>query len=114
MITRFALFEGRVRPGQTEAFRRAVAERLVPVWTTFPGHSEVRVMFGEERDEGAPEFPLILAISYPDRAAMGLALNSDARIRSRDITGQIVAEYFDGRIHHHVTEAADYPATASA
>ena len=114
MITRFALFEGQVRPGQTEAFRRAVTERLVPVWTTFPGHAEVRVMFGEERDEGAPEFPLILAISYPDRAAMGLAMNSDARIRSRDITDQIVAEYFDGCIHHHVTEAASYPATASA
>ncbi len=108
MITRFALFEGSVKPGKTEAFRVAVKDRLVPLWRQFPGNSDVRVMFGEERDEGAPEFPLILAITYPDRSAMDGALNSDARSRSRDVTGEIVAEFFDGRIHHHVTEANAY------
>ena len=69
-----------------------------------------RVMFGEERDEGAPEFPLILAITYPDRDAMTAALDSPARAQSRDVTGEIVAEHFDGRIHHHVTELNDYKA----
>jgi len=108
MITRFALFEGSVKPGKTEAFRTAVKERLVPLWTQFPGNSDVRVMFGEERDEGAPEFPLILAISYPDRTAMAGALESDARDRSREVTGEIVSEFFEGRIHHHVTEANAY------
>lgn len=108
MITRFALFEGSIKPGRTEAFRAAVTDRLVPLWRQFPGNSDVRVMFGEERDEGAPEFPLILAITYPDRAAMDGALVSDARTRSRDVTGEIVAEFFDGHIHHHVTEAGEY------
>lgn len=110
MITRFALFEGHVKPGQTQAFRTAVTERLVPLWKAFPGNSDVRVMFGEERDEGAPEFPLILAITYPDRAAMEGALNSDARSQSREVTGEIVAEYFVGRLHHHVTEASEHKA----
>ncbi len=108
MITRFALFEGSVKPGKTEAFRTAVIERLVPLWRQFPGNSDVRVMFAEERDEGAPEFPLILAITYPDRTAMEGALNSDVRSRSRDVTGEILAEFFEGRIHHHVTEAKEY------
>ncbi len=110
MITRFAMFEGAVKPGLTDAFRGAVLERLVPLWTQFPGNSDVRVMFSEERDAGAPEFPLILAISYPDRAAMEGALESDARAMSRDVTGEIVAEFFDGKIHHHVTEANEYSA----
>jgi hypothetical protein len=65
-------------------------------------------MFSEERDDGAPAFPLILAISYPNRAAMNAALTSDARNQSRDVTGEIVAEFFDGRIHHHVTLATQY------
>lgn len=110
MITRFALFEGSIKPGKTEAFRAAVNSRLVPVWTQFPGNTDVRVSFGEERDEGAPEFPLMLAITYPDRAAMEGALNSAPRSLSREITGEIVAEFFDGRIHHHVTEASEYKA----
>ena len=54
MITRFALFEGAVKPGQTEAFRAAVLERLVPLWRQFPGSTDVRVMFSDDRDEGAP------------------------------------------------------------
>lgn len=108
MITRFALFEGQVKTGQTEAFRQAVTDRLVPLWKQFPGNLDVRVMFSEERDEGAPEFPLILAISYPDRETMNGALTSDARNQSRDVTGEIVAQFFDGRIHHHVTTAAEH------
>ncbi len=110
MITRFALFEGAVKPGQTAAFRAAVQDRLVPLWTQFPGNSDVRVMFGEDRDEGAPEFPLILAITYPDIATMTAALDSPARHQSKDVTGEIVATYFDGRIHHHVTQMHDYAA----
>ena len=110
MITRFALFEGRVRDGRTDEFRTAVKERLVPLWTQFTGNTDVRVMFSEERDEGAPEFPLILAISYPDRAAMEAALASPFRAQSRDVTAEIVAAHFDGRIHHHVTECHDYQA----
>lgn len=108
MITRFALFEGSVKAGKTPAFRAAVKERLVPLWTQFPGNTDVRVMFGEDRDEGAPEFPLILAISYPDEAAMMAALDSPARAQSREVTGEIVAECFEGRIHHHVTELNEY------
>ena len=110
MITRFALFEGVVKPGQTEAFRAAVKERLVPLWTQFPGNIEVRVMFSEDRDEGAPEFPLILAITYPDAAAMTAALDSPVRFQSKEVTGEIVAAFFDGRIHHHVTELNAYKA----
>jgi len=110
MITRFALFEGSVKAGQEAAFRAAVLERLVPLWTQFPGRSDVRVMFSDDRDEGAPEFPLILAISYPDADTMTAALDSPARYQSKDVTGEIVAEFFEGRIHHHVTERHAFPA----
>ena len=103
MITRFALFEGSVAAAQVAAFRKAVLDRLVPLWTEFPGNTDVRVMFGEERDPGAPEFPLILAISYPDRATMEAALDSPVRHQSKTVTEEITAQYFNGRIHHHVT-----------
>jgi hypothetical protein len=108
MITRYAFFEGTVKPGKTDAFRATVKERLVPLWTRFPGNTDVRVMFGEDRDAGAPEFPLVLGITYPDLATMEAALTSEARNRSKEVTGEVVAEFFDGRIHHHVTEATEY------
>lgn len=108
MITRFALFEGHVKPADKDRFREAVTTRLVPLWTQFPGATDVRVMFGEDRDEGAPEFPLILAITYLDKNAMAQALGSSYRSQSKDVTGEIVAEFFEGRIHHHVTQLNEY------
>ena len=108
MITRYALFEGKVRDGQTEAFRQAVTTELVPLWKQFPGASAVLVSFSESRDEGAPEFPLILAVSYPDEAALQGAMASAVRLESRKVTESVVARFFEGRIHHHVTTASDH------
>ena len=39
---------------------------------------------------------------------MTAALDSPFRAQSRDVTGEIVEAYFDGRIHHHVTERHEY------
>lgn len=108
MITRYALFEGQVHQGQTEAFRQAVQDQLLPTWRAFPGALAIRIGFAETRDADAPEFPLILAISYPDQAALDRALASPARTHSRAATERVLARYFTGRVHHHVTDASDH------
>jgi hypothetical protein len=109
MITRYALFEGTVHPGQTEAFRKAVLEEILPVWKTFPGALEIRVTFGDARDDGAPEFPLILAIDWKDLPTVEAFLASDFRPRGRAATEAVLARFFNGRIHHHVTTPYVYP-----
>lgn len=105
MITRFALFEGTLKAGETEAFRKAIIDTVLPRWKQMPGNLEVRIHFTETRDAGAPEYPLILAISYPDLATVEAALTSPEREQSRLATEAVLAKYFEGRIHHHVTEA---------
>lgn len=109
MITRYALFEGSIKPGQTDAFRAAVLEKILPKWKEFPGALDVRVSFAESRDDGAPEFPMILAVNYPDMAAVDTALASSVRTQARAATEEVLAEFFDGRIHHHVTLANEFP-----
>lgn len=108
MITRYALFEGTVHEGQTEAFRAAVLDEILPKWKAFPGALAVRVCFAEARDDGAPEYPLILAVSYPDLAAVDAALASPARAAGKAATEAVLARFFAGRIHHHVTTAHEY------
>ncbi len=81
MITRYALFEGQVHPGQNVAFREAVLTEILPKWKAFPGALAVRVTFAESRDDGAPEFPMILAISYPDLASVDAALAAPCAAR---------------------------------
>jgi hypothetical protein len=105
MITRFALFEGQINPGETEAFRAAILKEVLPHWNSFPGVLAVRVCFSNERDEGAPELPLILAISYPDRMAVDVALASPERALAKAATEAILARFFRGRVYHHITEA---------
>jgi hypothetical protein len=105
MIIRYALFEGKVNDGQTEAFRAAVLDEIVPVWRRFPGAQAVHVTFADERDADAPEFPLILAIEWPDRATVDTFLDHPIRTESRAATQAVLSRYFVGRIHHHVTTA---------
>lgn len=107
MLMRLAIFEGRVRPGQEAAFRTYVTERLAPLWRQFDGAAEVRVLFGAEHDSGEPVYPLMLAITYPDRAAMERALASPARHDSRDLLPELFERHFDGRMHHHLMTVLD-------
>jgi hypothetical protein len=82
-----------------------VRERLVPLWTRFPGAEEVRVLRQIESDTEQPHYAMVLAIRYPSRAAIAEALQSDARAKSRELTAELV-EMFEGRIFHTVFEAA--------
>ena len=105
MITRYALFEGHVNDGQNEAFRAAVLTEILPKWKAFPGALAVRVCFANERDDGAPAIPLILAINYPDRASVDVALASPARAEAKAATEAVLSRFFTGRFHHHITQA---------
>ncbi|MGO7074084.1 hypothetical protein ACCT03_09760 [Rhizobium johnstonii] len=107
MIIRYALFEGEIHPGKEGEFREFVRQRLVPLWTKFPGAEEIRVLDGVERDEGAPVYAMALAIRYPDMDAVNAALLSDVRSESREVTGELL-QLFTGKVHHHVFAANEY------
>ncbi|MBY3445310.1 hypothetical protein [Rhizobium laguerreae] len=107
MIIRYALFEGEIHPGKEREFREFVRQRLVPLWTKFPGAEEIRVLDGMERDEGAPIYAMALAIRYPDMDTVNTALLSDVRSQSREVTGELL-QLFTGKVHHHVFAANEY------
>lgn len=104
MITRYAIFIGQVRPGQEAGFRAFVENRLAPLWRQFEGAATVRVEYGMDQDPAGPEIPLMLAITYPDRAAMTRALESPARYASRDLLPELYETYLDAVLHHYVME----------
>jgi hypothetical protein len=105
MMTRYAFFEGQITAGETDNFRAAVLAEILPHWKSFPGIVSVKVCFENERDEGAPEMPLILAITYPNRASIDVALASPQRALAVAATGSVLTRFFQGRVHHHITEA---------
>lgn len=71
------------------SFGGAVVERRLSTWKVFPGNECVRVNVTDPADDGAPIFPLILAVGHPSVAAM-----NDARV-----TGRKVIEGNDRRRH---------------
>lgn len=108
MITRYALFDGTVREGHEADFRKEVLAEMVPTWQAFPGALDVRVCFAEMRDDGAPDYPLVLAIDYADMAAVEAFLASPQRVSSRAATMAVLARHFDGKVHHYVTTAHSF------
>jgi hypothetical protein len=101
MFIRCAFFEGKVKDGQQQAFHAFVNNHLLPLWTQFPGAQEVRVLSQKESDTDNPHYAMVLAIQYPDLAAIEKALQSDVRAKSRAETAELV-KMFDGRIFHTV------------
>lgn len=105
MTIRYAFFEGTIHPGREAEFRAIVHDRLIPLWVKFPGCQKVTVSFEVERDPGVPSCPMILAFHYPDLATLRLSLQSDVRTVSRGVTAELL-QLFDGRVRHHIAEAA--------
>ncbi len=108
MFVRCAFFRGRIVPGHERAFTDYVRHRLIPLWTRFPGAEEVRVLRQVECDVDDPRFEMVLAVRYPSREAIELALASDVRAESREVT-QGLLTMFDGDVFHTVFDAIDCP-----
>ena len=79
MITRYAMFGGKVKEGKEAEMRAWVTEHLTPLWRKFACAEEVRVLYGMDQDPDGPNIPLILAITYADRDAMQKGVTSPAR-----------------------------------
>ncbi len=108
MFIRCAFFEGKILAGQDAAFKKFVRDNLVPLWTQFPGATEVRVLHQLNADTSDPHYAMVLAIQYPNLEAIDLAMKSAIRQQSRETTQDLI-KLFDGRIFHTVFEAAQYP-----
>lgn len=105
MLVKYALFTGRVKAGQDAPMRRYVEDVLAPLWRGFQPSLDVRVLFNVERDANGPPVPLVLAVSYRDKAAMEQAMQTDARYRARDLLAGFYEQFFDEvTLLHYVFE----------
>jgi hypothetical protein len=103
LITRTAIFEGRIKPGSETPFWEAIEQRLAPLWRQFPNALEVRWGRATERDADSPPIVLIQQVDYPSRAALDEAIASPIRSQARAITLELM-EMFEGRFYHVVCE----------
>ncbi len=113
MITRTAVFEGRVRSGYEARFFDDIERRLAPLWQRFPNALAVRWWRTLQTDADAPPILMIQQIDYPSIAAMEEALRSSVRTEARAVTLELM-EMFDGRFYHVVSDALLLPMPRSA
>lgn len=107
MFIRCAFFQGQVKAGMEATFDRYIREKLVPLWTRFPGAQEVRVLRQVESDVDSPHFGMVLSVRYPNRASIEIALASAVRLESKEVSKDLIA-MFDGQVFHSVFSADDY------
>lgn len=103
MITRTAIFEGRVKPGCEDRFFDAIRDRLAPLWRQFPNASNVRLLRIARSDEDALPIAMIQQIDYPSFEAMEQAIASPIRAQARAVTLELM-EMFEGRFYHVVSD----------
>ena len=103
MLTRCAIFEGRIAEGREDEFFELIEQRLLPLWRQMPNATAVRLNRPVQHDPDAPPIVMIQEVDYPSAAALEEALASDVRTRSRAVTLEIL-QLFDGRFYHVVCE----------
>ena len=106
MITRTAIFEGRIKPGCEAAFKRGFHEQLVPLWRQFPHAGNIRLMWGGGTDDALRPVALLQQIDYPSHEALAEAIASPARAQARAITLELMA-MFEGRLYRVVSNSND-------
>jgi hypothetical protein len=102
MITRTAIFEGRVKVGREDDFFSGVERKLVPLWLVFPHALAVRWFRVEGSDDPARPVVMIQQIDYPSLEEMEKAVTSPEREAGRAVTLELM-ELFDGRLYHVIT-----------
>ena len=107
MFIRCAFFRGQVKPGFEKAFDLYIREQLVPLWTRFPGAQEVRVLRQLESDVSDPSLAMVLSVRFPSRESIDMALASEVRHRSREVSKGLI-EMFDGTVFHTIFSADGY------
>ena len=104
MLTRTAIYEGTILPGQEDTFFRRVHEELEPLWRRFPQVAAVRVQRVRSADADARPIAMILEMDFPDQAALDVCLASSIRPESHAATVEVM-KLFEGRFYHLVAEA---------
>jgi len=87
MITRIAIFEGRVKDGCEERFYSEIDARLVPLWRQFPHATNVRLLRVVASDPDAAPIAMIQQVDYPSEVALEEAIASPVRARARGHDG---------------------------
>ena len=103
MITRTAIFEGRVKNGCEERFFSEIKARLAPLWRQFPHATNIRLLRIMSSDADAQPVAMIQQIDYPSIAALEEAIGSPIRTEARAITMELM-EMFEGRFYHLLSE----------
>ena len=107
MFIRCAFFRGQVKPGFEIAFNNYIRKELVPLWTRFPGAQEVRVLRQVESDVNDPHLEMVLSVRYPSRESIEIALASEVRLKSREVSKALI-DMFDGTVFHTIFSADEY------
>lgn len=104
MLTRTAIYEGKIHRGHEDEFFRRVRDELEPMWQRFPHVTAVRVQRTVKSDGDARPIAMILEMDFPDMKAIEECLASKIRPESHEATEKVM-KLFDGRFYHYVTEA---------
>ena len=101
MLTRSAVFEGRIRPGKEEEFFDIIEHSLLPIWQRMPHAQDVRLFRTLEKDNDAPHVLLVQQIDYPSMEAIREALESSIRDEAVAASAPL-NDLFEGRHYHFI------------
>lgn len=99
MYIRAAYWLGKPKEGEEQRFRALISDELVPTMRGFPGVGQVRILWPEQHEEGAPPIYCQVLVDFADEADRQAMMTSPERTALRPRVLEAVA-LFDGQMAH--------------
>jgi hypothetical protein len=100
MWIRSAFWEGKLRPGQEQAFIAEINNSIAPAMRVLPGVKDVKVLWPKQYEERSAEIICQLLVFFDSQTDIALMISSPPRNAVRQQVAELNSRCFDGRVSH--------------
>jgi len=100
MWIRSAFWEGKLRPGQEQAFMAEIDNAIAPAMRKLPGVKGVQALWPKAYEDRSTEIVCQFLVFFDSEADLALMISSPGRIAVRERVAELKSRCFEGRISH--------------
>jgi hypothetical protein len=100
MWIRSAFWEGKLRQGQEQDFKKMLEEDISPAMRTLPGVKHTKVLWAKTYEDRSSDIICQMLVFFDEESDIGKMIASPARNAVRQKVAELNSRCFDGRISH--------------
>jgi antibiotic biosynthesis monooxygenase (ABM) superfamily enzyme len=106
MWIRSAFWEGKLRVGQEQNFKKTLEDEISPAMRTLPGVKDTKVLWPRTYEERSSDIICQMLVFFDEESDIAKMIASPARNAARQKVAELNSRCFEGRVSHINYECA--------